>query len=140
MSLDEALALGLVPIAYRLGALEERISDEVGFLIEIHAQAAVQLIRSLHENPAPLRQRALALRRRAPRPETFIPKYHELFASVLSKRDTRSRQGVTKARPEHMGLEWATDRWDAAGAPASHIKTKKGAISRAWKRMRFWRR
>jgi hypothetical protein len=82
-TLSELQAMGVPPIATRLGAFEERIVDgQSGLLFEPTAQALLACVESLQRDPSRLASVAAALAR-APRPRApadMIDEYRQILA------------------------------------------------------------
>lgn len=136
MSLTEALDAGVVPIAYNIGAIGERVDDEVGFKTEVDPAKVSELLLELIDDPSPLIVRKAQLLTRISAEDRFVSDYEQLLLAAAREFQTPNFSSVSKFDVRNLGFAWIPSRWDqdsnwdnliadvSIGKTASNSRTK----------------
>lgn len=112
MTLTEALNFGLVPVSYDIGALGERITDEVGIKVAPDPLQIVAVLIDLVNNPQKITRLEQLVRKQVIAPDKFIAAYQRLLVNVRKTSAGTNRQSPNKVDLEYLWAEWIPRKWD----------------------------
>lgn len=132
MSLTEVLDIGIVPIAYDIGALGERVTDDIGFKVAPNPSLVINLVKDLIEDPRPLIDRWTHLSNRPIPQDSFVLNYEMLMRDAVNQSVPCDIDEINTVGLDALRLSWISKRWDGGDFPDGTDFNQKEASS-------FWR-